>query len=129
MVGSLVLWIFSQSKNLCQCHGEYSLLQFSVRVNHFHGTHFREAQDDNTFATLIFNPITDAASAVMDLKVNNYTINGAISGLMLFKCLQIKSKVHAVNDARLLCRKLTKAMELMRNVSHNITQFNIAHRG
>jgi hypothetical protein len=38
-------------------------------------------------------------------------------------------KVDAVNDASLLCRKLTRALQLMRDLGHNVTQFNIAHRG
>jgi hypothetical protein len=65
MVGSVVLWIFGQGKNLCQCHGEYTLEQFKSKVMTFSGTHTREAQDDNTFATMLFNSITDAATAVM----------------------------------------------------------------
>jgi hypothetical protein len=88
-----------------------------------------EAQVNITFVTMLFNSITDAATAAMALKVNDFTINGAIAGLMLFKCLLINIKVDAVNDARLLHTKLTKAVELMHILGHNITQFNIAHRG
>jgi hypothetical protein len=49
--------------------------------------------------------------------------------MMLFKCLLINSKFDVVNDASLLCRKLTKALELIHNLGHSVTQFNIAYRG
>jgi hypothetical protein len=33
MVGSLILWAFGKGRHLCQCHAEYTLLQFRVKAN------------------------------------------------------------------------------------------------
>jgi hypothetical protein len=48
MVGSLILWAFSQARHICQCHAEYTLLQFIVKAHTYMGTPTRMAQDDNT---------------------------------------------------------------------------------
>jgi hypothetical protein len=93
------------------------------------GTPTRMAQDDNTFATMSWNSVSDSAIAVMALKTANCTINGAVSGLLLFKCLLINNEVEAVHDAGPTRRKLTGALHLMRECAHSVTQFNIICRG
>jgi hypothetical protein len=63
------------------------------------------------------------------LRTGDFTINGVISGLLLFKSLLIHSKVNAVNDPSLIKRNTTKALELMRSLNHDVRKFNIAYRG
>ena len=93
LVGSSILHIFSQLRNICQCHVEYTLAEFRIKATTYIGTPTRLAQDDDTFAAMLWNSISDSAIAVMALKASDYTINGVISGLVLFKCLLINSKV------------------------------------
>jgi hypothetical protein len=87
------------------------------------------AQDDDTFAAMLWNSISASAVAVTALKAHYYTINGVISSLLLFNCLLINSKVQASHNAGLLCRKLTKALQLMREAGHNVTDFINVYRG
>jgi hypothetical protein len=63
MVGNLILMIFG--RNLCHCHAEYSLSQMRTRASTFAGTHTREAQDNSTFASMLWNSISDAATVML----------------------------------------------------------------
>jgi hypothetical protein len=93
------------------------------------GTPTRLAQDDDTFAAMLWNSISDSAIAVMALQSADYTVNGAVSGLLLFKCLLLNSKVKATHNASLIIRKLGKALYIMREVGHDVTKFIFIYRG
>ena len=129
LVGSSILHVFRRLRNICQCHAEYTLTQFSVKATTYIGTPTRLAQDDDTFAACLWNPISDSAVAVMALKAHDYTINGVISGLLLFKCLLLNSKVQASHNALLIIRKLGKAVYIMQEAGHNVTVFINIYRG
>jgi hypothetical protein len=113
LVGSSILHIFSQLRNICQCHAEHALAQFKVKALTHMGTPTRLAQDDDAFAAMLWNSISDSAIAVMALQASDCTINGVISGLLLFKCLPLNSKVKASHNASLIIRKLGKALCMM----------------
>ena len=93
------------------------------------GTHTRLAQDDSSFAQMLWNSISDAAVTVMSLRTADFTINGVTSGLLLFKCLLIDNKVNAVNDPSLIKRKMTKLVDLICSLNHDVRKFNITYRG
>ena len=131
-----LLWLEAPSftssvelRNICQCHAEYTLAQFKVKALTYMGTPTRLAQDDDTFAAMLWNSIADSAIAVMALQASDYTINGAVSGLLLFKCLLLNSKVKASHNASLIIRKLGKALYIMREVGHDVTKFIFIYRG
>ena len=129
LVGSSILHIFSRLKNICQCHAEFTLAQFKVKALTYMHTPTRLAQDDDTFAAMLWNSISDSAIATMALQSADYTINGAVSGLLLFKCLLLNSKVKATHNASLIIRKLSKALFIMREVGHDVTKFIFIYRG
>jgi hypothetical protein len=91
-------------------------------------TNTRASQDD-MFLTMLLNSISDNATTFMALRSEGHTLNGVMCGLLLFKCLLIHSTVHALNDPALIRRKMARALQLMSDMGHNITKFNIAYRG
>jgi hypothetical protein len=128
MVGNVILNVLG--RNLCQCHGEHTLDQMKTKAMTYINTHTRQAQDDDTFATMLWNCITDAATAVMALKTEDFTIIGVTSGLLLVKSLLIHSKVDTVNDPGLIHRKMTKALHFdaqsqsrHKKVQHSLQRF------
>lgn len=108
-------------------HGRFSLAQMRTRV-WWVGTHTRIYQDDDALAVCLWNSLSDSAMAIMALRHENYTINQFVSGLLLFKCILVSSMVEAVQDHGLLHRQMTRALDMIRQVGHNIKAFNLQYK-
>ena len=61
----------------------------------------------------------------MSLRAADFTVNGMTSGLLLFKSLLINSKINAVNDPMLIRRQMTKLVDLIHSLNHDIRKFNV----
>jgi uncharacterized membrane protein YgcG len=79
-------------------------------------------------AGCLWNSLSDAATAIMALRHEDYTINGFVSGLLLFKCILLSSMVEAIQDHGLLCRRMTQALAMMRALKHDIKAFNLQYK-
>ena len=82
-------------------HGQFTLEQMRARV-WWVGTPTRIYQDDDALAGCLWNSLSDAATAIMALRHEDYTINGFVSGILLLKCILLSSMVEAVQDHGLL---------------------------
>ena len=92
------------------------------------GTHTRIYQDDDALAGCLWNSLSDAATAIMALRHEDYTINGFVSGILLLKCILLSSMVEAVQDHGLLCRRMTQALAMFRALKHNVKTFNLQYK-
>jgi hypothetical protein len=92
------------------------------------GTHTRMCQDDDALAGCLWNSLSDAATAIMALRQEDYTINGFVSGLLLFKCILLSSMVEAIQDHGLLHRQMTQALAMMRALKHEVKAFNLQYK-
>jgi hypothetical protein len=80
---------------LISLHGRFTLAQMRAQV-WWVGTHTKIYQDDDALAGCLWNSLSDTATAIMALRHEDYTINGFVSGLLLFKCILLSSMVEAV---------------------------------
>ena len=85
MVCDLILMLFG--RNLCECHAQHTMSDRRTRALTHMGTQSRLAQDDSSFAQMLWNSISDNAVTVMSLRAADFTANGMTSGLLLFKSL------------------------------------------
>jgi hypothetical protein len=105
-------------------HGQFTLDQMRARV-WWVGTPTRIYQDDDALAGCLWNSLSDAATAIMALRHEDYTINGFVSGILLLKCILLSSMVEAVQDHGLLRRRMTQALAMFRSLKHNVKAFNL----
>ena len=126
MVCSLMLMLFG--RNLCECHAQFSLAQMKAKALTYMGTPTRLAQDDSSFAQMLWNSISDNAVTAMSLRAADFTVNGMTSGLLLFKSLLINSRVDATHDPMLIRRQMTELVDLIRSLGHDIRKFNLQVR-
>ena len=126
MVCSLMLMLFG--RNLCECHAQFSLADMRAKALTYMGTPTRLAQDDSSFAQMVWNSISDNAVTAMSLRAADFTVNGMTSGLLLFKSLLINSRVDATHDPMLIRRQMTELVDLIRSLGHDIRKFNLQVR-
>jgi hypothetical protein len=92
------------------------------------GTHTRICQDNDSLAECLWNSLSNAATAIMALRHEDYTINGFVSGILLLKCILLSSMVEAVQDHGLLRRQMTQALTMFRALKHNVKAFNLQYK-
>ena len=109
---------------LTSLHGQFTLDQMRARI-WWVGTNTRIYQDDDALAGCLWNSLSDAATSIMALRHEYYTINGFVSGLLLFKCILLSSMVEAIQDHGLLRRRMTQALAMFRSLKHNVKAFNL----
>ena len=64
----------------------------------------------------------------MTLRHEDYTINGFVSGLLLFKCILLSRMVEAMQDHGLLHRRMTQALAMIRALRHNVKAFSLQYK-
>ena len=92
------------------------------------GIHTKIYQDDDALAGCLWNSLSDAVTPIMALRQEDYTINGFVSGFLLFKCILLSSMVEAVQDHGLLHRQMTQALTMMRALKHDVKAFNLQYK-
>jgi hypothetical protein len=92
-------------------HGRFTLDQMRARI-WWVGTHTRIYQDKDALAKCLWNSLSDAATSIMALRHEGYTINGFVSGILLLKCILLSSMVEAIQDHGLLRRQMTQALAM-----------------
>ena len=73
MVCNLILMLFG--RNLCECHAHHTLSDMRTKALTYMGTQTRLAQDDSSFAQMLWNSISDNAVTVMSLRAADVTVN------------------------------------------------------
>ena len=86
MVCNIILMLFG--RNLCECHAQHTLADMRSQSLTYMGTPTRLAQDDSSFAQMLWNSISDNAVTVMSLRAADFTVNGMTSASF---CLRVCS--------------------------------------
>jgi hypothetical protein len=134
--GNLNGWDFSVNvgtpltatyKNLVDSYGEIPLQRIQETVeNEIQGLSTRRRQTDNMMHVCILASLTEQATAVVFLKINEYKApNGEDSGLLLLKLVISESTLETKSTVNHMWGKLTTGLPgIMAGHSNNIQLFN-----
>jgi hypothetical protein len=134
--GSVNGWDFSVNvgdpaapsyKSLVDHFGEIPLAKIRDTVEHeIQGQAIRRRQTDNMMHECILSSLTEAAAAIIYLKVKDYKApNGEDSGLLLLKLVISESTLETKSTVNNLWGKLTTGLpDLMAGHSNNVQLFN-----
>ena len=119
---------WTNARHICETHGIHELEHLNAVVNtwqgHTVGILGRRAQDDTAFATMLRNSLSQEALQTLVAEAPDYTINGVVSGILLYKVILRESMVDASVDPQVIMTQLSQLKDRFAEVGYDIRKIN-----